>query len=99
MSKQVTTMSPKLFIGFDIHKKTWKSHFTTDLVEEAGHTFPPDTQKIKSYVERNYPKYQVSIAYEVGCCGFEPARDFISYGWDTFVVYPTDIPKQQKTIS
>ena len=57
MSKQVTAMSPKLFIGLDIHKKTWKLHFATDLVEGSGHTFPPDTQKVQSYVERNYPNY------------------------------------------
>ena len=96
MSKQVTTMSPKLFIGLDIHKKTWKFHFTTDLVVGTGHTFPPDSQKIQSYVERNYLNYEVSIAYEVGCCGYEPARDFISFGWDTFVVNPADIPRPAK---
>ena len=96
MSRQVTTMSPKLFIGLDIHKKTWKLHFTSDLVEGAGHTFPPDTQKIKNYVCRNYSDYEVSIAYEVGCCGYEPARNFISFGWDTFVVNPADIPKPAK---
>ena len=50
MIRQVTTMSPKLFIGMDIYKKTWKNHFTTDLVKGSGHTFPPDTQKIKNYV-------------------------------------------------
>jgi hypothetical protein len=69
MSKQVTTMSPKLFIGLYIHKKTWKLHFTTDVVEGSGHTFPPEPQKDQSYVKRNYPNYEVSIAYEVGCCG------------------------------
>jgi hypothetical protein len=37
MSRQVTTQSPNLFIGLDIHKKTWKLHFTTDLIEGAGH--------------------------------------------------------------
>ena len=96
MSKQVTALSPKLFIGLDIHKKTWKFHFTTDLVEGSGHTFPPDTQKVKDYVLRNYPYYEISVAYEVGCCGYEPARDFISFGWDTFVVNPSDIPRPAK---
>ena len=61
MSKEVTAISPKLFIGLDIHKKTWKLHITTDLGEGSGHTFPPDTQKIKSYLERNYSQYEVSL--------------------------------------
>ena len=96
MSKQVTTMSPKLFIGLDIHKKTWKFHFTIDLVEGSGHTFPPVPDKVHAYVLRNYPNYEVSVAYEVGCCGFEPARAFISFRWDTFVVNAADIPRPAK---
>ena len=33
---------------------------------------------------------------EVGCCGYKPARDFISFGWDTYVVNPADIPRPSK---
>ena len=96
MSKQVTTCTPKLFIGLDIHKKSWKFHFTTDIVSGSGHTFPPRSDLINNYVLKNYNCYQVSIAYEVGCCGFKPARDFISFGWDTYVVNPADIPRPSK---
>lgn len=96
MSKQVTTSTPKLFIGLDIHKKTWKFHFTTDLVIGSGHSFPPDTETILKYVDKNYKAYKVNIAYEVGCCGYKPARDFISFGWDTYVVNPADIPRPAK---
>lgn len=45
---------------------------------------------------KNYPEYQVSIAYEVGCFGYRPARTFESFGWDTFVVNPADIPRPAK---
>jgi len=97
MSKQVTTSTPKLFIGLDIHKKSWRFHFTTDLFSGSGHTFPPDIDKIKNYVLRNYRDYEVSIAYEVGCFGYKPARSFESFGWDTFVVNPADIPRPSKS--
>lgn len=96
MSKQVTTSTPKLFIGFDIHKKSWRFHFTTDLFLGKGHTFPPGSKLIKDYVDKNYPKHDVSIAYEVGCFGYKPARDFESFGWDAFVVNPADIPRPAK---
>ena len=81
MSHQVTTIKPKLFIGFDIHKKSWKIQFDTDLGKGKGHSFPPHSEKLKQHVSRHYPDHEVSIAYEVGCCGYEPARKFISYGW------------------
>lgn len=97
MSKQVTTSTPKLFIGLDIHKKSWKFHFMTDIVIGSGHTFPPNSEVVFKYVQKNYPNYEVSIAYEVGCCGYKPARDFISFGWDTFVVNPADIPRPAKS--
>lgn len=97
MSKQVTTDTPKLFIGLDIHKKSWRFHFTTDLFSGTGHTFPPDIDKIEKYVIKNFEGYDVSIAYEVGCFGFKPARSFESFGWDTFVVNPADIPRPSKS--
>jgi len=97
MSKQVTTTSPKLFIGLDIHKKSWRFHFTTDLFSGKGHTFPPGTDVVLKYVEKNYSGYEVSIAYEVGCFGYQAARDFESFGWDTYVVNPADIPRPSKS--
>ena len=97
MSKQVTKDSPKLFIGLDIHKKSWRFHFTTDLFSGSGHTFPPGSELIKNYVRKNFPNYEVSVAYEVGCFGYNPARDFESFGWDTFVVNPADIPRPSKS--
>jgi len=97
MSKQITTDTPKLYIGLDIHKKSWRFHFMTDLFSGSGHTFPPDIAKIETYVKKNYPDYEVSIAYEVGCFGYNPARAFESFGWDTFVVNPADIPRPSKS--
>ena len=96
MSKQVTTSAAKLFIGLDIHKKTWKFHFATDLVIGTGHSFPPCVETIRNYVTKNYKDYKVSIAYEAGCCGYKPARAFRSYGWDTYVINPADIPRPAK---
>lgn len=97
MSTQVTTVRPKLFIGLDIHKKSWRFHFTTDLFSGSGHTFPNGTAIIETYVNKNYADYEVSIAYEVGCFGYQPARAFESFGWDTYVVNPADIPRPSKS--
>ncbi len=39
----------------------------------------------------------MSIAYELGCFGYKPARSFESLGWDTYVVNPPDIPRPSKS--
>jgi len=38
----------------------------------------------------------VSIAYEAGCCGHNPARAFSSFGWDTYIINPADIHRPGK---
>ena len=96
MSKQVTTSPAKLFIGLDIHKKNWKFHFATDILAGSGHSFPPCAETIRNYVDKNYKGYKVSLAYEAGCCGYNPARSFTAFGWDTYVINPADIPRPAK---
>lgn len=90
MPNKVTT-TPKLFIGHDIHKRSWKCHFATDISAGATHNMPPNADKLKDYVAKYYANHEVWIAYETGCCGYEPARRFIEFGWQTYVVNPTDI--------
>jgi len=96
MSKKVTTSSPKLFIGIDIHKKSWKVHFCTDISEGSTSTFAPTASKLRKYVSKYYSKHEVTVAYEAGCCGFEHARQFIGFSWATLVVNAADIPRPAK---
>lgn len=94
--KTQQTACPKLFIGIDIHKRSWKVHCSTDL--SGGRTFsmPPDPGKLFEYVERHYPDYDVSTAYEAGCCGYSAHRAFVGYGWSSLVVNPADIFRKGK---
>ena len=93
MSYTPTAPLPKLFIGLDIHKRSWRAHFSTDISVGSGKTMPADSVKLLHYVKRHYPDSEVSIAYEAGSCGFMPARAFLSFGWTTFVLNPADIPR------
>ncbi len=95
MKTQITA-TPKLFIGLDIHKKSWAVNFRTDLFDHRGFTMPPEAEKLLQYVQENFAAHEVFITYESGCCGFSAARAFISYGWDVTVVNAADIPRIQK---
>ena len=96
MPKKVTTQPAKLFIGIDIHKKSWKVHFCTDRTIGSAQTMPPEASVLKDYVHRYFNDHMVSVCYEVGCCGYSAAREFEEYGWDTYVVNPADIPRPAK---
>ena len=95
MKAQQTAIA-KLFIGIDIHKRSWKVHCSTDLC--AGKTFSmsPEPDQLYTYVQKYYPGHEVTTAYEAGCCGYHAHRCFERYGWRSLVVNPADIFRRGK---
>lgn len=94
--KTEPTAQSKLYIGIDIHKRSWKIHCATDLFSGNSFTMPPNPEVLKAYVEKNFPDYYVTTAYEAGCCGYYAHRCFESYGWTSLVVNPADIHRKGK---
>lgn len=95
MATQLTAQ-PKLYIGMDIHKKSWAVHMRTDISDHKSMTIPSDENVLLNYVETNFPDHQVSLTYEAGCCGFGTARYFLRLGWEVLVVNPADVPTMDK---
>lgn len=90
------TAGPKLFIGIDIHKRSWKIHCATDLCSGKTFSMLPRPELLRDYVSKHYPDYEVSTAYEAGCCGYAAHRSFEQYGWRSLVVNPADIFRRGK---
>ena len=90
------TAPPKLFIGIDIHKRSWKVHCATNLSMGRTFSMSPDPKGLWEYVERHFPGHDVSTAYEAGCCGYRAHRCFEGYGWHSLVVNPADIFRRGK---
>ena len=97
MQTKNTTKNPKLYIGLDIHKRSWKIHTSTDLFDGKTFSSPPFPDKLKLYVDKYYKDHEVYIAYEAGCFGYSAHRTFVSYGWESLVVNPADISKTGKS--
>ena len=95
MNTQITA-TPKLYIGIDIHKRSWKVHCATDLFAGKSFSMSPDPQQLRTYVSKHFPDYEVTTAYEAGCCGYYAHRCFENYGWRSLVVHPADIYRKGK---
>ena len=95
MHTQITA-TPKLYIGIDIHKRSWKIHCSTDLFSGKSFTQPPKPELLREYVAKHFPNYEVTTAYEAGCCGYYAHRCFERYGWRSLVVNPADIHRKGK---
>ena len=96
MKSTQTTATPKLFIGMDVHKKSWTVHFKTDLFDNKTVTMPADPDELISYVRKHFQDHEVSCCYEAGCCGYWIARALLSHGWEVKVVNPADVPRNNK---
>ena len=92
-----TNTKAKLYIGLDIHKRSWKVHTSTELFDGKTISCPPSSDLLRDYVTKNYPNHEVSIAYEAGCFGYKAHRSFCSFGWRSLVVNPADISKTGKS--
>lgn len=90
--KTQTKTSPKLYIGIDFHKKTWRVHFRSEF---SGNPFSmePSPLLLREKVEREFRNYQVEVVYECGCFGYWAHREFVNYGWKSYVVNPGDLPR------
>jgi transposase len=96
MQLQQTLAKPKLYIGIDVHKKTWSAHYKTDICDHKTITMPPEPQLMADYVFTNFPNHEVQVAYEASCCGFSAARYFLNLAWNVLVVHVPDMPKTDK---
>lgn len=94
--KTKNTAQPKLFIGIDIHKRSWQVHFSTDLFSGKGMSVPANPDLLQQYVHRHYPEHEVYTAYEAGCCGYSAHRSFEGFGWHSLVFNPADISRTGK---
>ncbi len=86
----------KLYIGHDIHKRSWSVCIRTDLFDHKSFSMPPEVDALYEYVSKNFKNYEVRLTYEAGCCGFSAARGFMNLGWEVTVVNPADVPHMDK---
>ena len=96
MKTQTTASSPKLYIGIDVHKKSWTYHYQTDLFDGKTITQPSNPKVLIEWVAKHYPEHDVTCAYEAGFSGYSAARLFQTQNWNVLVLNAADIPRSQK---
>jgi len=94
--KTQTRAKPKVWIGIDFHKKTWRIHCRTEEFSGNPFSMEPNPELLKEKIDRDYSGYGVSVVYECGCFGYWAHRKFVTYGWQSIVVNPADIPRMHK---
>lgn len=85
-----------IYVGLDVHKKSWKVTIRFNGNEMKTFSMDPDPEALKKHLETNYPKGTYHTVYEAGFCGFWIHRKLLELGINNIVVNPADIPLTNK---
>ena len=85
-----------IYVGLDVHKKSWNVSIHSAHLEHKTYSQPPDPQILGTYLRRNFPGAQYHCVYEAGFSGFWTYDRLKEQGIDCLVVNPGDVPTNDK---
>jgi len=85
-----------IYVGMDVHYKSWKIHIYSDEFELRSLSQEPDVERLSNYLNNHYPRANYQLAYESGFCGFWIQRAFAAKGINCQVVHAADVPTNNK---
>lgn len=95
-SNKISFKGQNIFVGIDVHLKTW--HVTS--VTESGCRFSfaqqSDATELFDRLNKKYPGGHFKSAYESGFCGFSVHYVLVEQGIENIVVHAADIPTTGK---
>ena len=86
----------QIYVGMDIHKKSWSISILTDQLEHKTFTQPPEVGTLVNYLKRNFPGASYKSVYEAGYSGFWIHDRLQEDGVECLVVNPADVPTKDK---
>ncbi len=95
-AKQIDFSGQNIYVGIDVHKKSWHVSIYTEHFEHKTFTQPPVSKKLVSYLERVFPKGEYHAVYEAGFSGFWTCDELNRFGVNCIVVHPGDVPTTDK---
>jgi len=101
-SKLLNFSQCPIYVGLDVHKKSWSVTLFSDEFELKTFTQPPKPDVLVNYLNQHYPGAQFKAIYEAGFSGFWVQRELSKLGICCEIIHPADVPtsdkeKRQKT--
>ena len=86
----------QIYVGMDIHKKSWSISIFTDQFEHKTFSQPPEVGVLVNYLKSNFPGAAYKSVYEAGYSGFWIHDRLQERGIQCLVVNPADVPTKDK---
>ena len=93
-SKRISFKGQKIYIGIDVHKKSWT------VLSESGYrkrfSQPPSARALLSFLQEHLPEGEYHAVYESGFTGFSTYYALEQCGIRCIVTHAADVPSGQK---
>jgi transposase len=93
---QLDFSGQEIFVGIDVHKKSWKVCIRSEHMELKAFSQEPSATVLSNYLKHHYPSATYHAVYEAGFCGFNYQRDLSTEGINCIIVHPADVPTTDK---
>jgi transposase len=93
---QLNFEGQNIYVGFDVHLKSWRVTVMTDQLTHKTFSQPPQPELLYNYLINNFPGGSYHSAYEAGFCGYWIHNRLKELGINSIVVNPADIPTTHK---
>ena len=85
----------KIFIGIDVHKKTWEVAILTESGVLKRHPQEASAKVLFDFLRKHYPDGEYHAVYESGFSGFSTYYALKEYGINCIVIHAADVPVTQ----
>src|SRR5512135_3626910 len=86
----------EIYVGMDVHKKSWSISIFTEEFEHKTFTQPPEVATLVNYLKCKFPGASYKLVYEAGYSGFWIHDRLQEHGVQCLVVNPADVPTKDK---
>lgn len=94
-SNKINFKGQKIYIGIDVHLKTWHVTVMTAAGFKRKHSQPASSAMLFEHLKNNYPGGEYHAIYESGFTGFSTYYELVSLGIECTIAHAADIPTGQ----
>jgi hypothetical protein len=95
-SNKLDFTNQDIYVGIDVHKKSWTVSIHLKEFEHRTFTQPPDVKILVNYLRRNFPNGNYYSVYEAGCFGYNIHSQLVGEGIKNIITNPADVPTKDK---
>ena len=92
---KISFKGQKIFLGIDVHAKTWEVAVLTESGYKERHPQEASSKSLFDFLKKHFPDGEYHAVYESGFSGFATYYALKEYGIDCVVTHAADVPTTQ----